>query len=240
MDLARADGSATIAGELDIGESVNPRGEEAADDGRGFVFDDNGGAGNTGTRPQIAASLGSAIAAQSSGGRLAPFITIQLPFSWTHASRGCRRDCERVLGLISSEPERSRCLCRSLVGCGGRIRVTRWLWLFRSSAAISQHCGNRECQRGAEPREPRSIHFLSLHDVFLNRGGGQRFPVLASSREQGVHVPANRTQRFRVLFQEGLRQRVLVRREIALLWRRCRQNQSILARNGPGKVFVSG
>ena len=34
------------------------------------------------------------------------------------------------------------------------------------------------------------------------------------------------------IFQEGLRQRVLVRREIALLGRRCRQNQSILARNG--------
>src|SRR6516162_11241150 len=43
------------AGQLNIAESVDLRVEQAADDGRGLVFDDDGGAGDKGAGSEIAA-----------------------------------------------------------------------------------------------------------------------------------------------------------------------------------------
>src|SRR3984893_13073793 len=42
-------------GELDIAECIDPRIEETADDGRGFVFDDDGRAGDEGPGQEVAA-----------------------------------------------------------------------------------------------------------------------------------------------------------------------------------------
>ncbi len=47
--------------ELDVAERVDPRVEDAADDGRGLVFDDDGGAGDDGAGHQVASLVDRAI-----------------------------------------------------------------------------------------------------------------------------------------------------------------------------------